>query len=130
MPQNNRKEKILVIKLSALGDFIQALGPMAAIRNHHPDAHITLMTTQMFKSFGEKCGYFDEIWIDDRPNLFEFLKWIKLRKKLINGRFQEFMISKTMIEQVFISNFFLEKTVQNGSVQQKVLHIEMQARSA
>ncbi|MGH1377801.1 MAG: glycosyltransferase family 9 protein [Alphaproteobacteria bacterium] len=81
------KERILVIKLSALGDFIQALGPMAAIRNHHPNAHITLLTTPMFKSFGEKCGYFDTVTIDKRPNTFDISGWIKLRKNLVNGQY-------------------------------------------
>jgi ADP-heptose:LPS heptosyltransferase len=38
-------QKILVIKLSALGDFILALPAMAAIRQKHPKAHITLLTT-------------------------------------------------------------------------------------
>jgi len=33
--------KILVIKLSALGDFIQALGPFKAIRQHHATDHVT-----------------------------------------------------------------------------------------
>ncbi len=86
MPQNNQ-EKILVIKLSALGDFIQALGPMKSIRTHHPNAHITLLTTKMFKSFGEQCGYFDDVRIDTRPRLLEFTKWMTLRKTLINGKF-------------------------------------------
>ncbi|MBT4888118.1 MAG: ADP-heptose--LPS heptosyltransferase, partial [Rhodospirillales bacterium] len=40
-PSENQQERILVIKLGALGDMIQALGPMAAIRKHHPNAHIT-----------------------------------------------------------------------------------------
>lgn len=92
MPPNNMSQhegstRILVIKLSALGDFIQALGPMAAIRKHHPNAHITLLTTPMFKSFGEKCGYFDDVWIDKKPKIFDLCGWISLRKKLINGQF-------------------------------------------
>ena len=62
-----QNEKILVIKLGALGDFIQALGPMAAIRKHHPDAHITILTTKPFENFAKDCGYFDEIWLDERP---------------------------------------------------------------
>ena len=37
--------RILVIKLGALGDVVLALGPFAAIRDAHPDAHITLLTT-------------------------------------------------------------------------------------
>src|SRR6266568_4059670 len=40
--------RILVIKLGALGDFVQALGPAAAIRAHHPEAAITLLTTAPF----------------------------------------------------------------------------------
>ncbi len=86
MPQNN-EYRILVIKLSALGDFIQALGPMKAIKKHHPDAHITLLTTKSFKKFGEKCGYFDDIWIDERPKLFDVFGWLNLRKRLLNGNF-------------------------------------------
>lgn len=81
------QHRILVIKLSALGDFIQAMGPMAAIKNHHPDAHITLLTTKMFKSFGEKCGYFDTILIDERPKLLNPCGWARLRKMLIQGHF-------------------------------------------
>ena len=40
--------RILVIKLGALGDVVQALGPMAAIRRHHADAHITALTAPAF----------------------------------------------------------------------------------
>jgi ADP-heptose:LPS heptosyltransferase len=81
-PQN-----ILVIKLSALGDFIQALGPMAAIRRAHPDDHITLLTTKLFKDFAEKCGYFDHIIIDDRPKALNIKGWLTLRKHLRAGNF-------------------------------------------
>ncbi|WP_431272755.1 glycosyltransferase family 9 protein [Dankookia sp. P2] len=38
-------QRILVIKLAALGDFVQAFGPFAAIRAHHPGAEVTLLTT-------------------------------------------------------------------------------------
>lgn len=80
-------ERILVIKLSALGDFIQALGPMAAIRKHHKNAHITLMTTKGFQSFAQKSGYFDDIIIDERPKTFNIGSWIRLRSTLINGNY-------------------------------------------
>lgn len=80
-------EKICVVKLGALGDFIQALGPMKAIRAHHANAHITLITTNPFKSFGEKCGYFDATWIDSKPKLHQPAKWLTLRKKLISAQF-------------------------------------------
>jgi len=84
---NDSQDKLLVIKLGALGDFIQALGPMAAIRKHHPKAHITILTTKPFESFANDCGYFNEIWLDDRPKLWDIKSWIQLHKKLNNGDF-------------------------------------------
>lgn len=83
----NAAHNILVIKLSALGDFIQALGPMAAIRRHHPNAHITLLTTKPFEKFAVACGYFDQIWLDERPKFFDFKGWGRLKEKLNSGNF-------------------------------------------
>lgn len=60
-------ERILVIKLGALGDFVQALGPAAAIRVHHPHARITLLTTPAYAELGRRAPYFDEVWTDERP---------------------------------------------------------------
>lgn len=59
--------RILVIKLSALGDFIQATGPMKAIRTYHPGARITLLTTPPFEAMARATGWFDEVWTDGRP---------------------------------------------------------------
>lgn len=81
------KTRILVIKLGALGDFIQSLGPMKAIRKTHPDARITLLTTKPYASFGKDCGYFDDIWIDERPKWFELKTWMNFRKKLNKAGF-------------------------------------------
>ncbi len=76
------KPRILVIKLGALGDFIQALGPMAAIRAHHPDAYITLLTTAPFENFAKECGYCDDIWIDEKPKLLNLKKWQAMKSDL------------------------------------------------
>lgn len=85
MPNNHKN--ILVIKLGALGDFIQSLGPMKAIRKYHPDSTVTLLTTKPFQGFAEKCGYFDDIWLDKRPKWHQPLDWLALRKKLNAGHF-------------------------------------------
>ncbi|MCD8562927.1 MAG: glycosyltransferase family 9 protein [Alphaproteobacteria bacterium] len=82
------QEKILVIKLGALGDFIQAMGPMRSIRAHHPHAHITLLTTKAFESFARECGYFDEIWLDTKPRWYNLSGWLALQKKLNSGHFK------------------------------------------
>jgi ADP-heptose:LPS heptosyltransferase len=59
--------RIAVIKLGALGDFVQALSPFRTIRAHHKDAHITLITTRPYAALARATGYFDEIWDDGRP---------------------------------------------------------------
>lgn len=82
-PHNN----ILVIKLGALGDFIQALGPMAAIRRHHPDAQITLLTTKPYEIFALACGVFDRVWIDTKPRWHDLRGWLDLRRCLNEGNF-------------------------------------------
>ena len=52
-----------MIKLGALGDFIQACGPFRAIRDHHVGANITLLTTVPFVPLAEATGYFDIVWV-------------------------------------------------------------------
>ena len=82
-----RPARILVIKLAALGDFAQACGPFAAIRRHHADAHITLLTTRPFAAFAAASGWFDEVRIDDRPKTLQVKAWLELRRSLREGRF-------------------------------------------
>jgi len=80
-------KRILVIKLSALGDFIQALGPMAAIRRHHRDDHVTLLTTAPFARLAEQSGYFDRVEIDRRSQPLDVRGWLGLRRTLRDGGF-------------------------------------------
>lgn len=79
--------RILVIKHGALGDLIQALGPCAAIRRHHPDAHITLLTTPAFVEFLTPAPYFDRIETDDRPSWTRPMAWLKLARWLRGQKF-------------------------------------------
>jgi ADP-heptose:LPS heptosyltransferase len=58
---------VLVIKLGALGDFVQALRAMAEIRRAHPAARITLLTTPPYAPLAEASGYFDSIDAGGRP---------------------------------------------------------------
>ena len=60
-------ENILVIKLSALGNMVLSLGPFAAIRAHHPEARITLLTTPPYAGWLARAPWFDCVWADGRP---------------------------------------------------------------
>ena len=61
-------KKILVIKLSALGDFVLALAAMKKIREAHKKAHITLLTTPPFEALARSCPYFNAVETDGRPD--------------------------------------------------------------
>lgn len=84
-------QRILVIKLGALGDFVQALGPFAAIRAHHDAldpsgrAEITLLTTAPFQDLAARTGLFDTIWTDGRARGFTAL--LALVRRLSWARF-------------------------------------------
>lgn len=83
----NNPSRILVIKLGALGDFVQALGPMQAIRAHHPEADITLLTTKPYADIARKSGLFNSILLDTRPKWHDPRGWIILRQTFNAGRF-------------------------------------------
>jgi ADP-heptose:LPS heptosyltransferase len=80
-------EKILVIKLSSLGDIVIALGAMAAIRKHHPDAHITLLTMKPFVDIAQRSRYFDAIETDSRAPFWNIAEWLRIFRFLNNGHF-------------------------------------------
>ncbi len=78
---------VLVIKLGALGDFVQALGPFSAIRRHHGGARIVLLTTGPYRELAEASGFFDEVWTGGRPGGVDFAGWIELRRRMASGGF-------------------------------------------
>ncbi|MBO9707784.1 MAG: glycosyltransferase family 9 protein [Caulobacter sp.] len=63
-------KKVLVIKLGALGDFVLALAAMKKIREAHPRAKITLLTTPPFESLAKLSPYFNSVETDGRPSDF------------------------------------------------------------
>lgn len=73
-------ERILVIKLSALGDFVLALAAMKKIRQAHAKAHITLLTTPPFEALARICPYFNAVDTGGRPE--NFSDWMALRKRI------------------------------------------------
>ncbi|MEJ2814835.1 MULTISPECIES: glycosyltransferase family 9 protein [unclassified Caulobacter] len=63
-------KKVLVIKLGALGDFVLALAAMKKIREAHPRAKITLLTTPPFEALAKLSPYFNSVETDGRPSDF------------------------------------------------------------
>jgi ADP-heptose:LPS heptosyltransferase len=78
---------ILVIKHGALGDFVLALGPMQAIRAHHPGQRAVLLTTEPLAGFARATGLFEEVWLDVRPKWWHPVAAFALARKLRAGNF-------------------------------------------
>lgn len=60
--------KILVIKLAALGDVVLAFAPLKRIREAHPGAEITVLTTPPFAELFRLSPWVDRVETDGRPN--------------------------------------------------------------
>jgi ADP-heptose:LPS heptosyltransferase len=86
-PRRPAPRRILVIRLSAFGDFIQALGAFAAIRRRHAADRITLLTTRPFADFATELGYFDDVMVDERPGPLALAGWLRLRRRFREGGF-------------------------------------------
>jgi len=78
---------ILVIKLSAFGNVILSLGAFAAIRRHHADARITLLTTQAYAGWMRGSPYFDDVVTMERMRWWDLGALWRLRRTLADGGF-------------------------------------------
>ncbi len=78
---------ILVIKLSAFGNIILSLGAFQAIRQHHPDARITLLTTPPYTSWMRDAPWFDTVIALDRVRWWDLPALLHQRRMLAQGEF-------------------------------------------
>ena len=74
--------RILVIRHGAFGDIILSFPAMAAIRAHHPQAEITLLTTRPYAKLLGASPWFDRIALDDKPDWWNFRALLRLRGQL------------------------------------------------
>lgn len=55
---------------------------MRAIRDHHPDAEITLMTREAYRDLGQRSGLFDQVILDPAPRFWDIAGILSLRRTL------------------------------------------------
>ena len=98
---------ILVIKLGALGDFVQATTAFAVLRQRCPTVRLTLLTTAPYVDFARRLGYFDEVLIDSRPKWYQWRQLGELIKVLRQGRFDKIIdlqgVDRTRLYKRFFS---------------------------
>jgi len=78
--------RILVIKISSLGDVVLSLPSLAALRQHFPAAHISILTLRKYHSLLSDCPYVDDI-ISLENN---YKHWRSLRKAAVSLRRKAF----------------------------------------
>lgn len=118
----SESEYILVIKHGALGDIILATGPMAAIRKHHPKAHIVLLTAKPYDGLLQNCPYFDKIWLDTKPKIWQFAALQKLRKLLNSQTFHRVYDLQTSQRSTSYFQLFNTKPQWSGLVPGEFFH--------
>ena len=96
-------KKILVIKLSALGDFVLALAAMKKIREAHKKAHITLLTTPPFEALAKSCPYFNAVEVDGKPESFG--GWMELRGRIKIAAFRSGVTVADMLRDLLAREF-------------------------
>jgi ADP-heptose:LPS heptosyltransferase len=80
-------QKILVIKLAPLREFVLAAAAMRQIRAAHPQAHVTLLTTLPFESLAKASPWFDAVESDGDARGFG--DWLAMVGRLRRGRYDK-----------------------------------------
>jgi ADP-heptose:LPS heptosyltransferase len=78
---------VLVIKLGALGDMIQAFDSFHDVAAHHRGARRVLLTTPPFAALAAAMPWFDAVWSDGRPKASSLGAFAGLMARLRRARF-------------------------------------------
>lgn len=82
MELNLPQARILIIKMSSLGDIICALPALFALRKKYPHAHITWAVHHAFKDILPGTPYLDDKVVIDRNRLRQPSYWRELHREL------------------------------------------------
>ena len=114
------KSNILIIKHGSFGDLIQINGCLRDIRNNHPDANISLLTTPPYKKLMKQCPFLDEIIIDQRKPRWNLIYLNQLKSKLIKYNFQKVYDLQNSARTEFYRNNILK--INNWSSSRSILN--------
>ncbi|WP_163336383.1 glycosyltransferase family 9 protein [Desulfopila sp. IMCC35008] len=109
-------DHILIIKLGALGDIVQAEGAVHDIRLAHPDSKITVMTTPPYRKLFERCPWIDQVVIDPRHSRFRIDRMLALRRILRGHEFNMVYDLQQVSRTDFYARFLLKGTPWLGGV--------------
>ncbi|MGC8476848.1 MAG: glycosyltransferase family 9 protein [Acetobacteraceae bacterium] len=81
-------EKVLVIKHGALGDLVQSFDALAAVRCHHRESELVLMTATEHAKLARLLPWPDRLWLDDRPPVWKPMSWWAIRRRFVEEGFR------------------------------------------
>lgn len=108
-------KKILVIKHGSIGDFVMAFRAMQSIREHFPNSHLTLVTTNLINKLFSQIPFFDQIIIDERKSFFDAFRFINHLKKINIDLVIDLQNSKRTQFYHLITRIFHSKIIINSS---------------
>lgn len=109
-------ERILVIKLGALGDIVQAEGAIHDLRLHHPEAEISVLTTPPYEKLLSRCPWLDRVLIDPRDSRFRLDRMARLGRMLKRQGFDRVYDLQQVGRTGFYYRLFFRKTPWLGGV--------------
>ena len=108
-------KKILVIKHGSIGDFVMAFRAMQSIREHFPNSHLTLVTTNLINKLFSQIPFFDQIIIDERKSFIDAFRYINHLKKIDIDLVIDLQNSKRTQFYHLITRIFHSKIIINSS---------------
>lgn len=82
------KNKVLIIRLDAIGDFILWLDSARHFRKIYPDKKIILLGNQAWTDLAKKFPYWDEVWELNRRKFYQNLPYrVRLLRKIRKAGF-------------------------------------------
>jgi ADP-heptose:LPS heptosyltransferase len=82
MSESLSAQKILIIKLGALGDIIRSLDAIHSVRSNFPHARIDILTRKQHVAFCETIPWFDMVRPAANPRIWELGKWLDFTRTL------------------------------------------------
>ncbi len=81
-------QRILIIKIGALGDIVLATPSLRMVRKRYPAAHIALLVDRKFYKIVEPCPYVNELILVDRDESWKTMSgFLKLARRLKQSAF-------------------------------------------
>lgn len=108
--------RVLVVKLGALGDILLAEGALRDIRAAHPAAHIAVLTRRAFAALLARCPWVDEVIVDDNAPRWRLGRMLALRRRLRAGRFERVYDLQNSRRTAFYFRWLLGGTEWSGGV--------------